>query len=88
MAVYLHEEDLPATVLADGPSAIDTETMGLHPGRDRLCLVQISDGGGDEQQANVDEAKGHASGHGRRLCFTSLSKSSRRRSTPCSARGS
>ncbi len=48
MTVYLHEEDLPAGVLADGPVAVDTETMGLHPGRDRLCLVQISDGGGDE----------------------------------------
>jgi ribonuclease D len=48
MAVHLHEEDLPAGVLADGPVAVDTETMGLHPGRDRLCLVQISDGGGDE----------------------------------------
>lgn len=48
MTVYLHEEDLPAGVLASGPVAVDTETMGLHPGRDRLCLVQISDGGGDE----------------------------------------
>lgn len=48
MTVYLHEEDLPADVLAKGPVAVDTETMGLHPGRDRLCLVQISDGGGDE----------------------------------------
>ncbi|MEY3906844.1 MAG: hypothetical protein RIR59_1667 [Pseudomonadota bacterium] len=48
MAVYLHEEDLPAGVLGDGPVAVDTETMGLLPGRDRLCLVQISDGGGDE----------------------------------------
>jgi ribonuclease D len=48
MAVYLHEEDLPMNVLADGPVAVDTETMGLHPGRDRLCLVQISDGCGDE----------------------------------------
>jgi len=48
MAVYLHEEDLPAGVLADGPVAVDTETMGLLPGRDRLCLVQISDGQGDE----------------------------------------
>ena len=48
MAVYLHEEDLPAGILADGPVAVDTETMGLHPGRDRLCLVQISDGQGDE----------------------------------------
>ncbi len=48
MAVYLHEEDLPAGVLGDGPVAVDTETMGLLPGRDRLCLVQISDGGRDE----------------------------------------
>lgn len=48
MAVHLHEEDLPAGVLAPGPVAVDTETMGLLPGRDRLCLVQISDGGGDE----------------------------------------
>jgi ribonuclease D len=49
MAVYLHEEDLPADVaFADGPIAVDTEAMGLIPGRDRLCLVQLSDGKGDE----------------------------------------
>ncbi len=48
MTVYLHQEDLPADVLAPGPVAVDTETMGLLPGRDRLCVVQISDGGGDE----------------------------------------
>jgi len=48
MSVYLHEEDLPADVLAPGPVAVDTETMGLNTFRDRLCLVQISDGGGDE----------------------------------------
>ena len=48
MAVYFHEEDLPAGVLADGPVAVDTETMGLVTARDRLCLVQISDGKGDE----------------------------------------
>jgi ribonuclease D len=48
MAVYFHEEDLPAGVLADGPVAVDTETMGLVTPRDRLCLVQISDGQGDE----------------------------------------
>ncbi len=52
MTVYFHEEDLPAGVLAGpsstGPLAVDTETMGLHPGRDRLCLVQISDGGTDQ----------------------------------------
>ena len=48
MTVYLHEEDLPAGVLGDGPLAVDTETMGLITPRDRLCLVQISDGRGDE----------------------------------------
>lgn len=48
MTVHLHEEDLPAGVLGEGAIAVDTETMGLQPGRDRLCLVQISDGGGDE----------------------------------------
>jgi ribonuclease D len=48
MAVYFHEEDLPEGVLAPGPVAVDTETMGLVTARDRLCLLQISDGGGDE----------------------------------------
>src|SRR5690349_21474551 len=48
MAVYLYQEDLPEGVLAPGPVAVDTETMGLITPRDRLCLVQISDGGGDE----------------------------------------
>jgi len=48
MAVHFHEEDLPEGVLAPGPIAIDTETMGLITPRDRLCVVQISDGRGDE----------------------------------------
>jgi ribonuclease D len=48
MTVHFHEEDLPEGVLAPGPVAVDTETMGLQLGRDRLCLVQISDGRGDE----------------------------------------
>jgi ribonuclease D len=48
MSVYFHEEDLPGGVLAPGPVAVDTETMGLQLPRDRLCLVQISDGQGDE----------------------------------------
>jgi len=49
MTVHFHEEDLPAGVL-EGTSAlaVDTETMGLVTSRDRLCVVQISDGSGDE----------------------------------------
>jgi ribonuclease D len=48
LSVFLHEEDLPQGVLAQGPVAVDTETMGLITPRDRLCLLQISDGHGDE----------------------------------------
>ena len=48
MAVHYHEEDLPADELAPGPVAVDTETMGLVTHRDRLCVLQISDGQGDE----------------------------------------
>lgn len=49
MTVYFHEEDLPAGVFAPSASiAVDTETMGLITPRDRLCVVQLSDGGGDE----------------------------------------
>ena len=50
MAIHFHEEDLPSGDLfaADAPIAVDTEAMGLNPHRDRLCLVQLSDGKGDE----------------------------------------
>lgn len=49
MAVYLHEEDLPEGVFAPGVDiAVDSETMGLITPRDRLCVIQLSDGGGDE----------------------------------------
>ena len=48
MTIYLHEGDLPHDVFAPGPIAVDSETMGLHPHRDRLCLLQLADGQGDE----------------------------------------
>ncbi|WP_174279363.1 ribonuclease D [Sphingomonas bacterium] len=49
MTVYLHEEDLPGDPFAPGAAiAVDTETMGLLTPRDRLCVVQLSDGGPDE----------------------------------------
>jgi ribonuclease D len=49
MAIHFHEEDLSGDVrFADGPIAVDTEAMGLVAGRDRLCVVQLSDGKGDE----------------------------------------
>jgi len=49
MTVHFHEEDLPDGLeFADGPIAVDTETLGLITHRDRLCVVQLSDGHGDE----------------------------------------
>ncbi len=51
MTVHLHEGDLPVGAVGPGDIAVDTETMGLHPRRDRLCLVQLSDGGPDEHLA-------------------------------------
>ncbi|HSM52788.1 ribonuclease D [Altererythrobacter litoralis] len=48
MAIYFHEEDLPEGALGEGSIAVDTETMGLITHRDRLCVVQLSDGSGNE----------------------------------------
>src|SRR5882672_12628757 len=46
MSIHLHRGDLPPDVAFSGVVAIDTEAMGLHPHRDRLCLVQLSAGDG------------------------------------------
>jgi ribonuclease D len=42
--IKLHKGDLPAGVSFEGSVAVDTETLGLKPHRDRLCLVQLSAG--------------------------------------------
>ena len=47
MAIELHEGDIPAGLRFGAAVAVDTETMGLNPLRDRLCLVQLSAGDGD-----------------------------------------
>ena len=47
MTFQLHQGDLPEGLLFGDAVAIDTETMGLHPHRDRLCLIQLSRGDGD-----------------------------------------
>jgi ribonuclease D len=47
MRLTYHQNDLPETVVLKGDLAVDTETMGLNPLRDRLCVVQIADAGGD-----------------------------------------
>ncbi|WP_417449044.1 ribonuclease D [Kordiimonas sp.] len=47
MAIHFHEGDLPDGVDLGSIVAIDSETMGLNPHRDRLCVVQLSSGDGD-----------------------------------------
>ena len=46
MNIELHHGDLPDTVSFGPILAMDTEAMGLHPKRDRLCLAQMTDGSG------------------------------------------
>jgi ribonuclease D len=60
MANHLHEGDLPAGLDLGPVVAVDTETMGLNPGRDRLCLVQLSAGDGDAHLVRVPKGSSQA----------------------------
>lgn len=56
MTINLHMNDLPDGLALGPVVAIDTETMGLDPRRDRLCVVQLSSGDGDAHLVQI--AKG------------------------------
>ena len=56
VAVHLHKGDLPDSVKFSGHVAVDSETLGLSLIRDPLCLVQISDGGGEAHLVQLDRA--------------------------------
>ncbi len=61
MTVHLHEEDIPAGLFAPGAAiAVDTETMGLVTPRDRLCVVQLSEGGADEHLVRLAPGSAYA----------------------------
>jgi ribonuclease D len=53
VANFLHKGDLPDGLTLGPTVAIDCETMGLVPARDRLCLVQLSGGNGDAHMVQV-----------------------------------
>lgn len=59
MAIQLYQNDLPDGLNLGPVVAIDTETMGLNPMRDRLCLVQLSSGDGHAHLVQI--AKGQKS---------------------------
>lgn len=54
MTNHLHKGDLPDTLDLGRVVAIDSETMGLNPHRDRLCVVQLSAGDGDAHLVQLD----------------------------------
>ncbi len=53
MTIRLHRGDLPDLSRYQGAVAIDTETMGLNPHRDRLCVVQLSSGDGSADVVQI-----------------------------------
>src|SRR5215471_12189796 len=53
MTIRLHRGDLPNLTAYKGAVAIDTETMGLDPNRDRLCVVQLSPGDGSADVVQI-----------------------------------
>jgi ribonuclease D len=52
--ITLHKGDLPAGLELGASVAVDTETLGLNPHRDRLCLVQLSSGDGTAHLVQLD----------------------------------
>lgn len=57
---YIHKGDLPKDVTFKGDIAVDTEAMGLNNKRDRLCVVQLSDGNGDVHLVTFEPGKYNA----------------------------
>ena len=60
MTIYLHKTDLPDGLTLGPVVAIDTETMGLDPRRDRLCVVQLSSGDGHAHLVQIAKGQTHA----------------------------
>ena len=61
MTIRVHRGDLPDLSNYDVEAvAIDTETLGLNPHRDRLCVVQLSPGDGTADVVQIDAGQKHA----------------------------
>ncbi|HEX3858811.1 MAG TPA: ribonuclease D [Pseudolabrys sp.] len=74
MAIRLHRGDLPNLAAYKGAVAIDTETMGLDPHRDRLCVVQLSPGDGSADVVQIAAGQTTAPNLQKLLADTSLLK--------------
>jgi ribonuclease D len=60
MANHFHKRDLPDGLDLGPVVAIDTETLGLNPHRDRLCVVQLSSGDGDAHVVQIEQGQAQA----------------------------
>jgi ribonuclease D len=74
MTIRLHRGDLPDLSAYKGAVAIDTETMGLDPNRDRLCVVQLSPGDGSADVVQIAAGQTRAPNLERLLADTSIVK--------------
>ena len=74
MTIRLHRGDLPDLSAYKGAVAIDTETMGLDPERDRLCVVQLSPGDGSADVVQIAAGQNKAPNIGRLLADASKPK--------------
>ena len=52
--IYFHKNDLPTEIKFQDSVAVDSETLGLRPERDPLCLVQLSSGDGNAHLIQLD----------------------------------
>ena len=57
MKIKFYNDDIPPNIKLGMSIAIDTETMGLNPMRDKLCLIQLSSGNGDCHLVKINDLK-------------------------------
>lgn len=74
MTIRLHKGDLPDTANYADSVAIDTETLGLNPLRDRLCLVQLSGGDGNADLVQIAPEQSEAPNLVKLLADPSITK--------------
>jgi ribonuclease D len=74
MTIRLHQGDLPDGYDAGASVAIDTETLGLRPHRDRLCVVQLSRGDGDADVVQIARGQTRAPNLERLLADPAVTK--------------
>jgi ribonuclease D len=74
MAIHLYKGDLPADLDLGSMVAVDSETMGLDPHRDRLCLVQLSAGDGECHLVQIERGQSDAPNLARLLADPSVLK--------------